>query len=185
MLSKVKRCMCFFDLLIHTYKVAPRLSRTLLAKASKEQLLCITEVVVNTLAENVPIPDSTLVKLDKSKRVLRKIARVAHSTLAANSLSATNEEHSQESSSGGGSLTYAAPSIVNNISNKKKRWRDKTNEERAADKERIERLKSVCVTHYKTVIEFLAHCAPYLRELIEGKAVVGTVEDDISNEVQP
>jgi len=167
MLSRVKRCLSFFDLLINTYKVAPRMSRLLLAKATREQVVCMTELVVNTLAENLPIPASTLSKLVKSKRVLRKIARVGRLALATNSPPVSRPEAGQH------------PASASSDRPRGKRPR-KSVEERSADKERVQRVKSACVTHYKTLIEFLTLCRPHIESLLRGEPA----EDDSDNEVQ-
>ena len=70
-------CMNFLDLLISTYRMTPRLSRTLLDDATRDQILCITEVVLNTLEGNVQLPRAVLHELSRRKRVLRKVSRLA------------------------------------------------------------------------------------------------------------
>ena len=74
--ARAVTCMSFLELLIGTYRMTPRLSRTLLTDATREQVLCIAEVVLNTLEGNVELPDSVLHELSRGKRVLRKVSRV-------------------------------------------------------------------------------------------------------------
>ena len=71
-----RMCMDFLELLIRTYRVTSRLSRILLDGATREQVLCITEVIVNTMEGNLNLPSDTLRELGRGKRVLRKVSRL-------------------------------------------------------------------------------------------------------------
>ena len=156
MLSRVKKCLCFFELLIQTYKVSPALSKTLIGKATKTQLVCIAEIVLNTLNDNLEISDSTRRTLVKSKRVLRKVARVARLMLEDSEERQQQQQHKQSHSDTRGSTQpqHSKSSI------------------RA---ERVQALKTVCLTHYKTLINFLDNCMPYIKRL--------TSEDDAGDEI--
>ena len=53
MSDRVKKCIGFLDLLLSAYKLTPRSARSLLREASRDQLLCLTEVILNTLEGNL------------------------------------------------------------------------------------------------------------------------------------
>ena len=76
MSKRVKTCIGFLELLINTYRMTSHLSRTLLAEATREHVLCVAEVVLNTLEGNLELPHSMLSELSRSKRVLRKVSRI-------------------------------------------------------------------------------------------------------------
>ena len=80
MAERAISCMKFLELLTTTYRMTARLSRTLLADATREQVLCISEVVLNTLEGNVEVPSSVLRQLSRGKRVLRKVTRIVRGT---------------------------------------------------------------------------------------------------------
>ena len=74
--DRVKDCIGFLELLVNTYKLAARSSRTLLLEATRDQLLCITEVILNTLEGNLRISNSPHLELSRFKGVLRKVPRI-------------------------------------------------------------------------------------------------------------
>ena len=76
MSKRVEKCISFLELLIRTYRMTAHLSRTLLADATREHVLCLTEVILNTLEGNLELSSNTLSELSRTKRVLRKVARL-------------------------------------------------------------------------------------------------------------
>lgn len=183
MLSRVKKCLCFFELLIQTYKITPSLSKTLLGKATKAQLVCIAEVVLNTLDENLEISSSTRRALLKGKRVLRKVARVARLMLADKEeesrprLLGSTEGIPASTTSSNSSHEVALRASETSVLLPQRRQRKSS-----IKPERVQALKSVCLTHYKTLIEFLHNCLPYLKRLTGEPAV--TSRDDTDDEIQ-
>lgn len=185
MLSRVRKCLDFFELLVHTYTVSPRVCKSLLAKASRSQLLCIAEVVLNTVDQNLEVSATTRRALMKSKRVLRKLARIARlgvTSIAAPSSGDTAPALVQEvKASNTDSVTADSADSTDSVeegsstgSTTNKANKGKT----TISTDRLANLKLACMTHYMTVIEFLRHCLPYLRRLA-GE----TSENDSSDEI--
>ena len=76
-MNKVQACLDFFEVLVKAYREGPLLSKVILQRAKKEQVFCIADVIVNTLVGNIPLPSSVQTELRRSKRILRKLSRVA------------------------------------------------------------------------------------------------------------
>jgi hypothetical protein len=96
MSNRVKGCMGYLELLTSTYKQAPRSLRTLLSEATSDQLLCITEVILNTLEGNLRISTSPHLDLEKFKRLLRKAGRIVKGSTSATA-AASNSGKSRNS----------------------------------------------------------------------------------------
>ena len=114
------------------------LSRTLLAEATREHVLCVAEVVLNTLESNLELPHSTLSELSRSKRVLRKVSRIVRG-IGSGSDSGNGATHDPRSHHG--------TTIRVDASGRRQ-------------------LKQVYVRHYKTIVEFLERCLPHLKKLL-------------------
>ena len=78
MASLVAECLRFLELLVNTYRVTRRAARTLLLEATRDQLMCIAEVVVNTLEGNLTISTRPQQELARFKKVLRKLSCLRH-----------------------------------------------------------------------------------------------------------
>ena len=74
MSTRVRRCLAFIDLVLNSSKVSPLLSRSLLVEAKAEQVLCIIELVVNTLQGNLDISTEARDSLFKSRVILRQLS---------------------------------------------------------------------------------------------------------------
>jgi len=66
----------FLELLTHTYRLAPRAARTLLLNMTRDQLLSITEVIVNTLAGHLKVSSKPQHELARFRTILRKAANI-------------------------------------------------------------------------------------------------------------
>ena len=129
--------MSFLELMTRTYKLTPRSTHSLLRDATSDQLLCITEVILNTLNGNLTISKDPQLELTKFKIMLRKVAKiVADST---------------------------STSTYNSIAPGRAATKLRNSRTTAASRKL---LREVYVERCKTLVEFLERCIPQLKILL-------------------
>jgi len=164
MASLVAECLRFLELLVDTYRVTRRAARTLLLEATRDQLMCIAEVIVNTLEGNLTISTRPLQELARFKKLLRKVARILDGT------SRTAIKAQAQPSSGSESAGVSTQVQLN--SQPKTNTRPVTqlpsnyNRRRTSVSSR-KALRQLYVQHYAAIVEFLELCLPHLKLLVD------------------
>ena len=150
-MNRVQSCIDFFEILVKAYREGPLLSRVLLQRARKEQVLCIADVIVNTLEGNIPLPVSVQSELRRSKRILRKLSRVAQENN--NNQNHHNQQDDQHKTI---QTSTSAPS-------------------------RKSQFRKVCIDHYKTVVTFLRICLPHLQRVLSSELSTSLSNQELGN----
>jgi len=171
MASLVAECLRFLELLVSTYRVTRRASRTLLLEASRDQLMCIAEVVVNTLEGNLTISTRPQQELARFKKVLRKVARILDGT------SRTAIKTQAQTSSDSESSRVATQTQVNSHSHSQSSFIQGRNRpapqlpsnynRRRTSVSSRKALRQLYVQHYAVIVEFLELCLPHLKLLVD------------------
>jgi len=188
----VDACLGFLELLVKTYRLSPRTARSLLVDSTSTQVLCITEVILNTLEGNLTISNRPQQELARFKTVLRKVPRilatiplakiattpvtstgVATGQLATDASATETAGHSVSLNSATAvNSTNSSIRTINNISSKSsgsnlpKKVNNKNNRPLKTSAASRTKLRELYVKHYKTIVEFLERCIAQLRHLI-------------------
>jgi len=162
MSSKVDACYAFLEILSDTYRIGPRNARALLIDMKRDEILCITELIVNTLAGNLNISDQPQKDLARFKTMMRKVNRIIEIGLkeekkitvveAGNNVKhrwAANRAHNDR----------AGSSTTRSLS-------DRTSNSRRTSPSTRQRLRELYIRHYQTVVQFIQLCLPYLQDII-------------------
>lgn len=153
MSTRVETCLGFLDLLISTYNHTPTTTRTLLSGATNDQLLCLTEVIVNTLEGNLRISARPQHELARFKKVLRRVPKILDIESRSSVITQDSDllgQHQQHTKRNRSNKT-------NNSGNSRRRTSPLTRK----------LLRELYVKHYKTITEFLKYCIPHLKRLFE------------------
>ena len=74
MATRIQNCMRYLELVTEAGNVSQLFARQLLVKATPEQAQCIIEVIINTLAGNIPLSEDDRISLNSKRRTLIKLA---------------------------------------------------------------------------------------------------------------
>lgn len=188
----VDACLGFLELLTKTYRLSPRTARSLLVDSTSTQVLCITEVILNTLEGNLTISNRPQQELARFKTVLRKVPRTlapislaeidtgaVNSTVSAVAQEATDAPATtaagRRASLNSNSLvnsTNSGRSKISDINNNSsvnkqlKKVSNKNNRPLKTSAASRKSLRQLYVKHYKTIVEFLERCIPHLAHLL-------------------
>lgn len=163
MSAKVDACYTFLELLAHTYRMAPRTARALLLDMKRDQILCIAELILNTLAGNLKISDQPQKELARFKTMMRKVERIIELPAKEEKTKAVPQAASDVHEE---SMAHTATAHNGRArSSRARSLCDRTSNSRRTSPSTRERLRELFVKHYHTVAEFIKICLPYLQDI--------------------